>query len=381
MSAAESDMQERKMSLKKISLLIIAGGKSSRMGRDKRWLNWQGRSFLENIVIKGLAAGFGEMIICAEKKSAELEELTDHYPVRLVFDELQETGPLEGIKQGLRSMENEYGWAVSCDMPFFDFSIEVKLLQALNSGEAELAAVVPVSEGRWQPLATIYGKKLLPYMEAAQSEGNGKLGYVIKKAKHIEVNCDDEKVSFFNINDSADYRLALGRAANSQRRMPIVSVSAPKSNTGKTTFIEKLIPLLREQGIKCGVVKRDCHGFDLDVEGKDSQRFTTAGAAAVAVVSPNSYFIMQQTEGRADLQDVIDKIGDTDFVFVESRSHGYLPTISLWRGMGEPLIDERTVALFTSTTQDINDIRQFELDDLKAAVEIIKFLIFFQKST
>lgn len=381
MSVVESDMQERKISLKKISLLIIAGGKSSRMGRDKRWLNWQGRSFLENIVIKGLAAGFGEMIICAEKKSAELEDLTDHYPVRLVFDELQETGPLEGIKQGLRSMENEYGWAVSCDMPFFDFSIEGKLLQAINSGEAELAAVVPVSEGRWQPLATIYGKKLLPYMEDAQSEGNGKLGYVIKKAKHIEVNCDDEKVSFFNINDSADYRLALGRAANSQRRMPMVSVSAPKSNTGKTTFIEELIPLLREQGIKCGVVKRDCHGFDLDVEGKDSQRFTAAGAAAVAVVSPNSYFIMQQTEGRADLQDVIDKIENTDFVFVESRSHGYMPTISLWRGMGEPLIDERTVALFTSTTQDINDIRQFELDDLRAAVGIIKFLIFFQKST
>lgn len=381
MNVAENNEENKKISLENISLLIIAGGKSSRMGRDKRWLNWQGRSFLENILMKGEAAGFGEIIICAEKSSANLEELTEHYPIRIVFDELQETGPLEGIRQGLRSMKNEYGWAVSCDMPFFDFSMEGKMLQALNLGDTELAAVVPVSEGRWQPLATLYGKKLLPYIEEAQSEGNGRLGYVIKKAKHVKVNCDDEKLSFFNINEEADYRLAMGRAANSQRRIPIVSVSAPKSNTGKTTFIEKLIPLLREHGIRCGVVKRDCHGFDLDIEGKDSQRFAAAGAAAVAVVSPNSYFIMQQTEERADLQDVIDKIENVDFVFVESRAHGYLPTISLWRGIGEPLIDERTVALFTSTPQDIDNIKQFELDDLRAAVEIIKFLIFFQKST
>lgn len=138
MSAAENNLQETRtasISMKEIALLIIAGGKSSRMGRDKRWLNWQGKSFLENIVIKGEAAGFGEMIICAEKSSAELEELAERHPVRLVYDEMQDTGPMEGIRQGLESMESAYGWAVSCDMPFFDFSLGEKLLQALKDAD------------------------------------------------------------------------------------------------------------------------------------------------------------------------------------------------------------------------------------------------------
>lgn len=374
MNVAGNDMQQKGVDLAKISLLIIAGGKSSRMGRDKRWLSWQGKSFLENMVQRGIGAGFEEIIICAERESEELDELLDAYPMLSVaYDMIKEAGPLVGIYQGLQMMKGEYGWAVSCDMPFFDFSKAQSMVEMIEANPY-LKAVVPVAEGRWQPLASIYSRALLPEINSALNEGNRKIRCILQGSSIAVETFDNEKDIFFNVNNEADYQLALGREANRLRKVPIVSISAPKSNTGKTTFIENVIPLLREQGIKCGVVKRDCHGFDLDIEGKDSQRFMAAGAESVAVVSPDSYFIMQKTEGRADLRDVIEKLENVDIVLVESRAHGFFPTISLWRGMGKPLVDERTVALFSSEWQSVDKVSQYNLDDIKSTIELIRFL-------
>ena len=181
-------------------------------------------------------------------------------------------------------------------------------------------------------------------------------------------------MGFFNVNTPADFRLVQGRLRNAQRSVPLITVSAPQSNTGKTTFIEKLIPCLKAQGLRVGVVKGDCHGYDVDEEGKDSWRFRQAGADGVAVVSPQGYFIQQRTEKRASLLEIAQRFTDVDVVLIESRSHGTAPKIALWRGLGKLVVDDDTAAVFSSGEHGDLSVRQYDLDDIAGAARLVQFL-------
>ena len=66
--------------------------------------------------------------------------------------------------------------------------------------------------------------------------------------------------------------------------LPVLTFTA-YSNTGKTTYLEKLIPCLKAEGLRTAVIKHDGHDFRADTEGKDSWRFARAGAEVVAVAS------------------------------------------------------------------------------------------------
>ncbi len=76
---------------------------------------------------------------------------------------------------------------------------------------------------------------------------------------------------------------------------PIFSFIA-YSGTGKTTYIEKLIPLLKAKGLNVGVIKHDAHDFEVDKEGKDTWRFTHAGADKVSIGSKTHFALMVQRE-------------------------------------------------------------------------------------
>ncbi len=67
----------------------------------------------------------------------------------------------------------------------------------------------------------------------------------------------------------------------------IVSFVAACSNSGKTTLIEKIIPLLKARGLRVAVVKHAHAGFEIDLPGKDSWRFREAGADAVMLIGPD----------------------------------------------------------------------------------------------
>lgn len=352
-----------------IGVMLIAGGRSSRMGRDKRFLGLAGCTMLEWLLRKTQQQPFAERYLCGGTANESLQALCREYGMELVADERRDAGPMEGLRAGLSHLQADYALAVSCDMPLFDFAVLKPLLAAV---QGELA-VIPVVKGRRQPLAGIYHRDILPQVEAALAQGDYKLGKVVESVPHrlVELPAGD---AFFNVNTPADYRLMEGRFANQQRPVPLVTIAAPVSNTGKTTFIEGLIPRLRKAGLRVGVVKGDCHGYDVDEKGKDSWRFKEAGAGAVAVVSPEGYFIQQKTAQRADLTAVAGRLEDVDAVIIESRNHGVMPKISLWRGLGEVMVDAETVALFSSGEPEALPIRQYELDDLDGAAELILFL-------
>lgn len=363
------------MEIREISLLIIAGGQSLRMGEDKRWLEIDGCGMLERLCIKASRQPFVARFLCVEQATPELTQLAHQYGLQLLTDPVRAQGPLPALAQGLVNIPTDYALAVAGDMPFLTLPQLQPVLDAVAE-HPDWQAILSQSDGRWQPLASLYHRSFAPVCEWALAQGDRRIRSAINAVPHGTVDMP-VSVPFFNVNTPADFRLACGRMANLLREVPLVTISAPKSNTGKTTFIERLLPRLEAAGLRVGVVKGDCHGYDIDEEGKDSWRFREAGAQAVAVVSPTGYFVQQRTAKRANLVSVAMQLQDVDLVLIESRAHGTNPQISLWRGMAEPLITEDTAAIFAKPKPDGLDGKQIllaDLDDIERAARVVLFL-------
>ena len=362
------------MNLSDLTLIVAAGGKSTRMGRDKRFLPLDGEPLLARTLRKGRAAGFHSIVLAAEGAQEELTTLAAEYGAMLVTDEIPAQGPAAAIAAGLSAAETEWSLVLSGDMPFYDFEL-VRTLLPYADGDTQV--ILPTLSGYWQPLAALYQRDAGAVFATAIARGDRKLGIILRELTVREVPLTVDAGMLFNVNTPAAYRLALGRLANEQRTKPILSVAAPASGTGKTTFIEKLIPLLVERGVRTAVIKSDSHGFDLDTEGKDTARFAAAGAEAVAVSSPTGYFIQQKTKIRKDFQNLIAKIDihSVELYILESRAHGVLPTFMLDRGMGIPELDERVVAYVTKGCTAETDLLTFGLDDMDTAVRLALFLM------
>ena len=362
------------MSPADLTLIVAAGGRSTRMGRDKRFLPLDGEALLARTLRKGSEAGFRSIVLAAEGERSDLAALAEEYGAYLVTDELPAQGPAAAIAAGLAAAKTEWALVLSGDMPFYDFEL-VRALLPEATGDTQV--VLPTISGYWQPLAALYRRDAGTAFAAAIARGDRKLGIILRELTVKELPLTVDAGIFFNVNTPASYRLALGRLANEHRAKPILSVAAPASGTGKTTFIEKLIPLLGARGVRCAVIKSDSHGFNLDTKGKDTARFTAAGAEAVAVSSPDGYFIQQKTKTRQDFQNLIANIipNSVDLYITESRSRGVLPTFMLDRGLGIPEIDERVAACFAKERSIDTDVLTFDLDDMDTAVRLALFLM------
>lgn len=101
-------------------------------------------------------------------------------------------------------------------------------------------------------------------------------------------------------------------------------------NSGKTTLITALIPLLKQHGLRIAVIKHDRHGFEMDHEGTDTYKFREAGAEGIAIASPGRTAILQEAE--LELESLIQLYSDYDLVLVEGYKMGPYPKLVLLRG-------------------------------------------------
>ena len=85
--------------------------------------------------------------------------------------------------------------------------------------------------------------------------------------------------------------------------IPIISIVG-KSDSGKTTLIEKLVPELTRRGYRVATVKHDVHGFEVDREGKDSWRHKQAGAHTVVISSPQKIALIRDVEKDSTLDEI-----------------------------------------------------------------------------
>jgi molybdopterin-guanine dinucleotide biosynthesis adapter protein len=147
-----------------------------------------------------------------------------------------------------------------------------------------------------------------------------------------------------------------------------------RSNSGKTTFIERVIPELVLAGYKVATVKHAGHGFDLDTEGKDSWRHKQAGASSVVILSKGSMAMFADVSDQMSVEDVRDRFldGSYDLIIAEGWKHEGFPKIVIIREqVGEiPISTEGLLAVVSDKQVNLN-VPVFDLNDVPAVASLI----------
>jgi molybdopterin-guanine dinucleotide biosynthesis protein B len=161
---------------------------------------------------------------------------------------------------------------------------------------------------------------------------------------------------------------------NGESRVPpIVSVVA-RSKTGKTTFLEALLPALKRAGLRVAVVKHHHHTSSFDTPGKDTHRLAEAGADLVLGISPVQVATFSQEAGSEDLDAVIaTHCAGYDLVLTEGYKRGDFPKIEVHRAerSNELLCEfDEMLALVTDSDWD-SDVPQFSLDDADGVAALL----------
>lgn len=113
--------------------------------------------------------------------------------------------------------------------------------------------------------------------------------------------------------------------------VPIISIVG-KSDSGKTTLLEKLVKELKSRGLRVGTIKHDAHSFEIDHEGKDSWRHKKAGASISVISSADKIGIVMDSDHDHTLSEIRDKFfTDVDIILSEGYKREIHPKIEVYR--------------------------------------------------
>ncbi|MCX7823300.1 MAG: molybdopterin-guanine dinucleotide biosynthesis protein B [Syntrophobacterales bacterium] len=146
--------------------------------------------------------------------------------------------------------------------------------------------------------------------------------------------------------------------------------------SGKTTFIEALIPELKCRGYRVGTIKHDVHGFEIDQEGKDTWRHRKAGSTVVALSSHARFALIKELNQEISIEEVVTRFfGDVDIVLVEGFKQSHYPKIEIFRKeLGEPPIATFSNNVFAVISEDpVNvDVPLFPLREVNLVADLIE---------
>ena len=188
-----------------VSGILIAGGKSLRMGRDKRFLEVSGNSVFAR-TLRVLRETLAETIVVL----AEPVDSLDVRGCRVVYDLIPNAGSLGGLYTGLMASTQPRIFAVACDMPFLDSDV-IRFMATFD-----VDVVVAELSGRYQPLHALYSQRCVPFLRAMADQHDLKIQklFSIKElpiavlGAHELAVIDPGLRSFQNINTPEDLALA-----------------------------------------------------------------------------------------------------------------------------------------------------------------------------
>ena len=164
-----------------------------------------------------------------------------------------------------------------------------------------------------------------------------------------------------------------GRSRSEEVNCPIVAIVG-RSNSGKTTIVEKLIPELKSRGYRVAAIKHSHHSLKFDEPGKDSWRYAQAGSDAVAIASPDKVVLIKPNRGDLGIEQVARLLGDDyDIVLAEGFKQSKVPKIEVHRQEIGPLLSSLTnlIAIVTDEPLD-TPVRQFSLDDIRGLADFLE---------
>ncbi|MCO5385572.1 molybdopterin-guanine dinucleotide biosynthesis protein B [Desulfosporosinus sp.] len=157
-------------------------------------------------------------------------------------------------------------------------------------------------------------------------------------------------------------------------QIPVISIVGGKSNSGKTTLLEKLIREAKRRGWRVATLKHDVHGFEMDQPGKDTWRHDRAGADVVAISSPKRIAVLERVSDDQPLDEVLARIQGVDVIFTEGYKHADKPKIEVYRSaVHQELFSklEELIAIASDVEFD-NGIPCFGLDDVQGICDLIE---------
>ena len=185
--------------------VVLTGGKSSRMGRPKALLPFDGEPLIVHVV-RALKKMFAETVVVAAPDQ-ELPSL----PAVLVRDEVAYQGPVSGIYHGLKAATKEVCFVTSCDAPFLNLQLISQLLAQISDCDV----VVPYWQQRFQPLHAVYRTSVLPLLKDQLERGELRPIFLYDKVRTRKIpeqeirRLDSEGLSLLNMNSPAEYDAAL----------------------------------------------------------------------------------------------------------------------------------------------------------------------------
>ena len=385
--------------------VILAGGRSSRMGRDKALLELNEQKFIDHLVQE--LSGCCKVMI-----SAAHQDDYAGYGVPVIADETKDIGPIEGIRQALRSSGSDYVFVCAVDTPFVRKEMMQYLAEFISS---DYDAFVFREGDRIHPHIGIYSRAALSVIEEMIGEKQYRLTELLSRirTKYVDIgtSCFDRK-ALRNINTPDDYLAILNQDApadssatrsmdapadpsatrsmdapadpssgrcmdaphdSSAGRRPLVFCVSGVKNSGKTHLVERLIHSFTEKGMSVGVIKHDGHSFECDVPGTDSDRFYRAGAMATAVFSASQSFIRLRRE--AGVEELIRQMENADVVIIEGLKYSSLPKVEVIRKeiSDRSICDSRTLLCIASDAALSEEMPcpVFDLDDTEGIVKCI----------
>jgi len=181
----------------KITGIILAGGKSQRMGKEKASLKI-GETYLIEVIVGKLKDFFEEIILIITNNSFKYR-----FPgTRTVTDVVPGKGPLGGIYTGLLVSSTKFNFFCACDMPFLNLNLLKFMVSQINENDA----VIPIIKGFAEPLHSIYSKNCLPAIKYQLQTEDLKIKNFFPriKCKYIPEDkirkYDPCLLSFFNLN-------------------------------------------------------------------------------------------------------------------------------------------------------------------------------------
>jgi molybdopterin-guanine dinucleotide biosynthesis protein len=371
-----------------VSLALLAGGKSTRMGQDKAFIDFDGGTLLE--WMRDRTGHVFQQVFVVTKDAFRFHGLG----LPIVSDAMAEGGSVVGVYSAMLASPTERVVCVACDMPF----VTPRLLRELADGSAEYDVFVPRHAGFVQPLCAVYSRRALDSFRSFILSGGRRIFDVYPDLNTGFLDLDDGRLGdpeefFANVNTPE--QLEAARRSLSERTeeawrtalrpsiqafmgmvsLPVVSFVG-KKKSGKTTVVSGVLQELKRRGYRVAVIKHDAHEFEVDVPGTDSFRFREVGADVVGISSPEKYVWIAGTDGERALGDLVGQIREpVDLVITEGFKKQDAPKIEVSRrARSKTLACSSDELLAIAADQAFADypVPQFALDDFAALADLIE---------
>jgi molybdopterin-guanine dinucleotide biosynthesis protein A len=176
-----------------LTTVILAGGKSRRMGTDKAFLHLEGKAFIERIlhIAKGLTQ---DVLVIANTTAYE------SLGVPVYSDLVEDCGPVGGIYTAMKRVTTPYLLVLSCDIPL----LEISVLEHLIANSISCDANILTTQERWQPLTAIYDRRTSPIFKKALDTKKLKLRSLLSSMQLHTIACPDFLIPCLNNINTPD---------------------------------------------------------------------------------------------------------------------------------------------------------------------------------